>query len=305
LLILFFTRYHSHFSSQYANGVVGSIRINGPASLPYEEDLGVFPITDWYYSPADEIQRSLIPAPPAAPPPSDNILFNGTHVNANGGGNYARVILKPGKRHRLSIINPSVDNTYTVSLVGHQFTVIGTDFVPVNAFTTSSLYLAIGQRYEVTIDASQQPGNYWFNVTFAATGACGVSRITQTRPPAAIFQYEGFPAGIPTTRGTPPPDSLCHDNANFTPVVTRTAPQASFTATPQNDIPVEVATKPWEGVTRVYWHVKGQDMNITWDEPTLEYLAKGNMNFPNRYNVFQVPQANQVRSSHTGIYFQC
>lgn len=33
------TRYHSHFSSQYANGVVGTIQINGPASLPYDEDL--------------------------------------------------------------------------------------------------------------------------------------------------------------------------------------------------------------------------------------------------------------------------
>lgn len=32
-------RYHSHFSSQYANGVVGTIQINGPASLPYDEDL--------------------------------------------------------------------------------------------------------------------------------------------------------------------------------------------------------------------------------------------------------------------------
>jgi FtsP/CotA-like multicopper oxidase with cupredoxin domain len=71
-------RYHSHFSSQYGNGVVGTIQIDGPASLNYDEDLGVFPITDWYYGAADEIQHSLIP-PPGAAPPSDNILFNGTH----------------------------------------------------------------------------------------------------------------------------------------------------------------------------------------------------------------------------------
>jgi len=301
--------YHSHFSSQYANGVVGTIQIDGPASLPYDVDLGVFPITDWYYGAADEIQHSLIP-PPGAAPPSDNVLFNGKHVNANGGGSYYRVKLKPGKRHRLRsvmlpapstapalmtslrIINTSVDNTFTVSLVNHQMTVIESDFVPVNAFTASSLFLAVGQRYDVTIDASQAVGNYWFNVTFAASGLCGVSNI---RFPAAIFQYEGASnTALPTIQGTPPPDSLCQDNTNLVPIVTRTAPSASFTATPSNDLDINLAVQNWQGQQRVYWKVKGQDMNITWDEPTLEYLAKGNMSFPQRYNVFQVPQSNQV-----------
>jgi FtsP/CotA-like multicopper oxidase with cupredoxin domain len=281
--------YHSHFSSQYANGIVGTILINGPASLPYEEDLGVFPITDWYYGAADEIQHSLIP-PPGAAPPSDNVLFNGSHVNADGGGSYARVKLKPGKRHRLRIINTSVDNTFTISMVNHQFTVIESDFVPVNAYTAQSLFLAVGQRYDVTIDASAAVGNYWFNVTFASSGLCGVSRI---RFPAAIFQYEGASStALPTIRGTPPPDSLCEDTTNLVPIVTRSAPAPSFTATPANDIDVNLAVQTWEGQQRVYWKVKGQDMNITWDEPTLEYVAKGNMNFPNRYNVFTVPQAN-------------
>jgi hypothetical protein len=275
--------------------------------------LGVFPITDWYYRGADEIQHSLIP-PPGAAPPSDNVLFNGKHVNANGGGSYYRVKLKPGKRHRLRsvsatprsqglyhlltvprIINTSVDNTFTVSLVNHQMTVIEADFVPVNAFTASSLFLAVGQRYDVTIDANQAVGNYWFNVTFAASGLCGVSNI---RFPAAIFQYEGASnTALPTIRGTPPPDSRCEDTTNLVPIVTRTAPSASFTAAPSNNIDVNLAVQNWQGQQRVYWKLKGQDMNITWDEPTLEYLAKGNMNFPQRYNVFQVPQANQVSLS--------
>ncbi|KAK3367792.1 laccase [Podospora didyma] len=278
--------YHSHFSSQYANGIVGTLLFNGPASLPYEEDLGVFPITDWYYTPADVIQHSLIPTG-GPPPDSDNILFNGKHVNANGGGSYQRVKLKPGKRHRLRIINTSVDNTFTVSLVNHQFTVIQTDFVPVNAFTTSSLFLGIGQRYDVTIDASQAVGNYWFNVTLSATGLCGT---TKAKFPAAIFQYEGASStALPTIKGTPPPDSLCEDNTNFVPIVSRTAPAASFTFGPANDLDLNLATQTWEGQQRVYWKIKGQDMNITWDEPTLEYVAKGNLNFPARYNVFTVP----------------
>jgi len=172
-------------------------------------------------------------------------------------------------------------------------TVIESDFIPVNAFTASSLFLAVGQRYDVTIDASQAVGNYWFNVTFAASGLCGVSNI---RFPAAIFQYEGASnTALPTIKGTPPPDSKCEDTTNLVPIVTRTAPSASFSATPNNDLDVNLAVQNWQGQQRVYWKVKGQDMNITWDEPTLEYLAKGNMSFPQRYNVFQVPQSNQVR----------
>ena len=33
--------YHSHFSSQYGDGVVGPIVFNGPASANYDIDLGV------------------------------------------------------------------------------------------------------------------------------------------------------------------------------------------------------------------------------------------------------------------------
>ncbi|KAK4446663.1 laccase [Podospora aff. communis PSN243] len=281
--------YHSHFSSQYANGIVGTIQFNGPHSLPYDEDLGVFPITDWYYGAADQIQHNLIP-PGTFPPPSDNVLFNGSHVNAGGGGQYARVKLKPGKRHLLRIINTSVDNTFQISMVGHQFTVVAADFVPVNAFTAQSLFLAVGQRYDVTIDASQQIGNYWFNVTFSGNGLCGTSNMPR---PAAIFQYEGAPTTLPTNPGTPPSDHNCEDNTNLVPIIQRNVPPTSFSATRNNTLDVELDdTRVWEGITRVYWEVNGQDMNITWDEPTLEYLAKGNMNFPARYNVFQVPQSN-------------
>lgn len=41
--------YHSHYSSQYGMGVVGTIVINGPASTNYDVDLGTFPVSDWYY----------------------------------------------------------------------------------------------------------------------------------------------------------------------------------------------------------------------------------------------------------------
>ncbi|PKS09340.1 hypothetical protein jhhlp_003954 [Lomentospora prolificans] len=280
--------YHSHYSAQYANGLLGTVVIDGPASLPYDEDLGVFPINDWYYGDAEEIGRGLIP-PPGAAPAADNVLFNGTHVNAQGGGEYARVVLKAGKRHRLRLINPSVDISYSVTLANHDLTVISTDFVPVNAFTTPSVFLNPGQRVDVTIDASKTAANYWFNVTFS-TGPCGASRIAK---PAAIFQYDTATPGTPTSPGNSPADPLCHDNVSYTPVISRTVPSGGFTPNDNNTIEVELLQKPWEDVpNRVYWNVHGHDMNITWENPTLEYVANGDLDFPERYNVHTVDKSN-------------
>ncbi|CAK7232975.1 hypothetical protein SEUCBS140593_008445 [Sporothrix eucalyptigena] len=277
--------YHTHVSSQYAYGVTGSIRINGPASLNYDIDLGPFPISDWYYASADQLldrvsstNDPFVAGQPGASPPSDNLFFNGTNINPlnPSQGAYATVSLQPGKRHRLRFINPSVDNTYTVSIVGHQMTVIATDFVPVDAYTTSSLFVGVGQRYDVVIDASQAVGNYWINATYSNTHVCGSS----VNPfPAAILHYEGAPVykpghnyagatGLPTTLGTAPPDSLCADNTDFVPIVSRTAPLSQFEPDAQDTLPVALKTVG----SRVFWTVNASAIDVNWDKPVLQTL---------------------------------
>lgn len=268
--------------------------INGPASLPYDIDLGAFPVSDWYYGAADTLAEQIADSN-GAPPPSDNILINGSNINPSGaGGKYTTVNLTPGKRHRLRLINPSVENSFSVSLVNHSMTVIGTDFVPVDAFTTNSLFIGIGQRYDVTIDASQTPGNYWFNVSYAASGACGSSKNPH---PAAIFHYSGAATGTPTTTGTPPPDAACADYTSYTPVVTRTASLSQFSAAPDN------LNVTFNGVANptVFWNVNGNSMQVNWEKPTLEYVREKNTAYPVRENVVSVTQANVVSSKISKI----
>jgi FtsP/CotA-like multicopper oxidase with cupredoxin domain len=271
--------------------------IDGPASLPYEVDLGAFPITDWYYEPADTIatqvmdaNHPLVPNAPGAPPPSDNVLFNGKNVNMNGGGEYQKVTLTRGKRHRLRLINTSVENTFTVSLVGHTMTVIANDFVPVNSYTVDSLYLGVGQRFDVTIDASQPVGNYWFNVTFSNTQLCGTSK----NPfPAAIFHYEGAPNTLPTNKGKVPADSLCQDMSGLSPVVSRSAPSAQFQKRPDNDLPIAFEVN--KDQSRVFWKVNNTAVDVLWDRPTLRFVEQMNTNFPTSLNVIPIPNKDQVR----------
>ncbi|KAH8912965.1 Cu-oxidase-domain-containing protein [Coniochaeta sp. PMI_546] len=289
--------YHSHFSSQYGNGVLGPIVINGPASANYDIDLGPLMISDWYYGAVDTIMHRVndptnpyIPGFPGAPPPSDNILFNGVNRNPLGaGGSYKKITLTPNKLHLVRLINPSVENTFTVSLVGHSMQIVATDFVPVTPQTVTSLYMGVGQRYDVIINANQPVGNYWFNVSYSSA-PCGQGKNAK---PAAIFQYTGAANANPTTPGTVPPDSKCADPLNFVPVVSKSAPVASFTATPSDTLNTNIYINSSTGVARVFWPVNNSPMNVSWSNPTLQYVQNNNVGtMPSRENVIQVPTAN-------------
>lgn len=140
------TWYHSHYSSQYGEGLFGGLIINGPASSNYDIDLGTYTVNDWYYKTAAQTaaitDNNLQNA--AGPPPGDNILINGTNKNAAGGGSYGKVSVTKGKKYLLRLINPSLDAQIRVSLDGHPFTVVTSDLVPIKPFTTNWLLLGIG-----------------------------------------------------------------------------------------------------------------------------------------------------------------
>ena len=119
--------YHSHYSAQYGMGVVGTIIIDGPSSSNYDIDLGTFPVTDWYYSGAQAVNDEFLATLQAgAPGPAgDNILVNGTNKNSAGSGSYAKVSVTAGKKHRLRLINTSVDvSTPKISYIDHISNVI-------------------------------------------------------------------------------------------------------------------------------------------------------------------------------------
>ncbi|KAK3384924.1 multicopper oxidase-domain-containing protein [Podospora didyma] len=288
--------YHSHFSAQYGNGIVGPIVINGPASSNYDIDLGPLMISDWYYNPVNQIaarvnnpNNPFIPGFPGSPPPSNNVLFNGKNRNPTGGagGSYAKFTLTPGSKHLLRLINPSVQNSFTLTLVGHSFTIVATDLVPIQPVTVTSLYIGIGQRYDVIITANQPVANYWFNTTFSP-GPCGLSNNPR---PAAIFSYSGAPNANPTAAGTAPPDSRCADSLTYTPIVTRSAPVASFTATPGSTLNTKIQID--NSIARVFWPVNNSPMKVDWNNPTLEYVKNGNTgSMPAARNVISVPTAN-------------
>lgn len=290
------TWYHSHFTAQYGNGVVGTvcldncsmslreegyllllqIQIEGPASLPYDIDLGVLPISDYYYEEADRI---VIETMNAAPPLSDNILINGSNINPldPSQGTYSVITLTSGKTHRLRIINTSQENYFAVTIVGHEMTIIAADLVPVDSQTVDMVFLGVGQRYDVIITANQPVGNYWLNVTLSSSGLCGGS----VNPfPAAIVRYAGAPDAQPTTQGVLPADAQtdCMDLQDLTPVVARTAPVDEFISTYSNAniLPVMLdTTGGTDGVPLFRWRINGTQIDVDWGHPSAEYIMDG------------------------------
>lgn len=116
--------------------------IDGPASANYDEDLGPYVIQDWYRNTA--YQNAIISQRgDTGPPPADNGLINGTMVSEYG-GEYHTTTVAQNTKHRLRLINTSLDSNFKVHLDNHNFTVITSDFVPIVPYETDWIFLGIG-----------------------------------------------------------------------------------------------------------------------------------------------------------------
>jgi FtsP/CotA-like multicopper oxidase with cupredoxin domain len=280
------TWYHSHFSHQYGDGVVGTVIVNGPATANYDEDLGVMPITDWYYQTAFQAASIAFQNGQAGlgPPVGDNILINGTAKNAAGGGAWNNVKIQAGKRYRLRLVNTAVDTNMVVNLDGHPFQVIATDFVPINPYNTSHLQIGIGQRYDVIITANQTAGNYWFRAV-----ADGLCQSRNSREGRAVFTYQGQTVADPTSNSTAIPFTECVDPVT-SPKIAKNVPSTTFAAQAKS-LPVAFGPVAANGNT-VLWTINGTSMIIDPGKPTIKYVAETNNSFPQSYNVVEVPSTS-------------
>ncbi|PNS20950.1 Iron transport multicopper oxidase [Sphaceloma murrayae] len=278
--------YHSHFSAQYGMGVAGPIVINGPATANYDVDLGSYWVTDWYYGGAWNLNVQALAALQAGgpPAPADTILINGTMKSANG-GKYAQTTLQPGKKHRLRIINPSVDNFIRVKLDNHPFTVISADFIPTTPLPNKSwVLLGPGQRYDVVFTANATAGSYWFRAEVA--GDCLSGNNGKGR---GLFTYDGQKSTEPTDSNEAPPQDGCTELI-ATPFWKQPVDSATFDSQVEDlTVALTQASFTTNGKNLVAWALNFTAMNIDWGYPTLAHVIDGNMTFPKSYDIIEIP----------------
>ncbi|KAI9643544.1 laccase, multicopper oxidase, benzenediol:oxygen oxidorectuctase [Ciborinia camelliae] len=285
--------YHSHFSGQYGEGVLGGIVINGPATANYDVDLGTYMVQDWYYTPvfalSDRVAHSQI-----GPPTADNGLINGSMVAPSGqtGGKYTTNTITSGKKYRLRFINTSVDNHFMVSLDGHPFTVITADFVPIKPYTTNWIFIGIGERYDVVFYANQTVGSYWFRAEVQP--GCGLNSNngpTLNGNIKSIFTYKGaVNSTIPASTATPY-TQRCTDETGLIPFWDSFVPSGPLLNTAQLDVAINIGVTT-EGAV-VKWGINLTSLDVDWKKPILQYVLDGNNSWPVSENLISLNTSGQ------------
>lgn len=104
----------------------------------------------------------------------------------------------------------------------------------------------------------------------------------------------------PTSTISTGPTFSCTDETSLVPYVAKTVDSSQFTFSTSDKLPVGGPTKV-NGVFQ--WNINGTAINVDWDTPTLEYIAKGNTSYPASLAVLQLPTANVVSRHLNPISF--
>lgn len=252
--------YHSHFSVQAWDGVFGPIVIHGPATANYDVDMGPVLVNDWFHLTADQM---FWRAEYGGPPTLDTGLFNGTntYTDADTGvttGARFEYTFEEGLSYRLRLVNAAIDSNFLFSIDNHTLTVIAADFVPIVPYTTDTLQIAMGQRYDIIITANDPTGagNYWMR---AIPGTCADN--ANPDDIKAIIRYDSTSTADPTTTPYVSTAQSCVDEpiASLVPYVAIEAE----TMVIYDDEEVTLKGSP----TR--WYVNGTTMIVDWSSPTL------------------------------------
>ncbi|KAH8423781.1 uncharacterized protein LDX57_001540 [Aspergillus melleus] len=220
------TWYHSHYSLQYTDGVLGPLTIHGPASANFDNAIDPIILGDHNHRSAfeDYYKEQLAGSKPG------RFIPTMTSILINGKGNYAGVHperlytkhVEPGKRKILRLINTSTDSTYIFSVDGHELQVIGADLVPIQPYTTTQIAIGIGQRYHAilhtkTNEELNHDGAYWIRVQPAA-GCHNFETMPDARQGILYYGDKTAEPPIPTTiahRYSP----ICRDEKQLEPIL--------------------------------------------------------------------------------------
>lgn len=186
--------YHSHFSTQYCDGLRGPLVIydpNDPHKDLYDVDdeSTIVTISDWYHDPTTVLNKII------GPVTNNSTLINGLGRYPGGPMSPLSVInVEQGKRYRFRVLGLSCDPSYNFTIDGHTMTIIEADGVETVPQTVDRLPVYAGQRYSVVVHANQPVANYWVRAQPNLGNQSFVDGLNQ-----AILRYKGAPEEDPTS----------------------------------------------------------------------------------------------------------
>ncbi|TEB06246.1 Cupredoxin [Coprinellus micaceus] len=188
--------YHSHYLSQYCDGLRGAMVIydpNDPHRHLYDvdDDSTVLTVGDWYHGPAPSL--SAVPTP-------NSTLINGKGRFLGGpAAELAVISVDRNRRYRFRLVSISCDPNFVFSIDGHVMTIIEANGIP--SFLTP-------------IDLLETTGFAPTPTSATRAFAGGIN--------SAILRYVGAPVADPTTDRTPNSQPL--NEASLQPLTDTAAP---------------------------------------------------------------------------------
>ncbi|RDI86174.1 hypothetical protein Vi05172_g3726 [Venturia inaequalis] len=280
--------YHSHFALQAFEGIFGGIIINGPATANYDYDLGNLMLLDWSHQTADELYDD---AQLNGPVTMDTGLINGTNVYGSDGsttqtGYRFNTTFTSGSSYLLRLVNTAIDTHFKFSIDNHTMKVIAADFVPIVPYTTTTLAIGMGQRYDVivTADQSSVASDFWMR----AIPQVACSESDNVDGIKGIIHY-GSSTGTPTTTGHSYTDECLDElSTNIVPYLSKTVGAVTIT----DDEAVSVTTNS-DNFFR--WTMNATSMLINWENPTLlqQYNGVAASEFSNTSHLIDLPNAGE------------
>ena len=292
------TWYHSHYSAQYAGGIVGPMVIYGPTTKKYDIDVGPVMLSDWYHRDYYDLVEETM-KPDGKPFPSVNNLINGkgnfncstlpaddkTPCHNNAG--ISKFKFERGKTHRLRLVNSGCEALQRFSIDGHNLTVIANDFVPVEPYETKVVTLGIGQRTDVLVKADGKLDAYWMRSNVSET--CSTADAPHAY--AAIYYDDADETKEPqsTPWDVPDPETCANDDLALTkPVMKKPLPVP--------DLTYDMEVKLFKNESNVtLWSFDGVEFRGDYNSPTLLLSALGNHTFEKQWNVKNTNNAKSVR----------
>lgn len=189
--------YHSHYSGQYAGGVVGPIVIYGPDNLRHDFDIGPIMLHEWYrddyMTTIRGLFRPLAQGGPVHPEANSNLINGKMRFDCSktsldcAVASYAKFSFTSGKIHKMRLMNVGAGVVQKFAIDGHIMTVIANDYMPIVPYNTSMISLGVGQRADVLVYGSGKPGEkYWIRTNLIQ---CSFNDGLQTEARAVVY-YE-------------------------------------------------------------------------------------------------------------------
>ncbi|KAI2964954.1 CAZyme family AA1 [Aspergillus niger] len=284
------TWYHSHYSLQYTDGMLGPLTIYGPASVEkYDETIEPLMLADHVHQSAFAKWTYQVVEKHGPRIPMASILINdkGSFAGHYQDNRYKTDKLKPGKKYLLRLINAATDTAFIFSIDEHKMKVIGADLVPVEPYDMESVYIGIGQRYHVIVETKSEPEdtnrNYWIR-TWPATGCHNFDCEPNERQ--GIFQYNPNDTEDPiSTPYRPPYGGQCRDEDHdkLFPMFPWTVPKPTPDQLKRVTFPFDVLkqdnfTMPpedgWNGTDPTWsaWEVNGAPAWVNYQDLTINHL---------------------------------